>query len=109
MHNPANLIAAILFGVQRNTAAGQVLMPGFSSPSYVDKLSDAQVADISNFVLAHYGNPEVTVSAGDVAGASGRPPAAAGRGATVDYAGHSGVDRHSACGMRRINGGADVG
>ncbi len=76
MHNPANLIAAILFGVQRNTAAGQVLMPGFSSPSYVDKLSDAQVADISNFVLAHYGNPEVTVSAGDVAWVrqGGHPP-----------------------------------
>jgi len=76
LRNPNNLIAAILFGVQRDTAGHQVLMPGFSSPSYVDKLNDQQVADISNFVLAHYGNSEVTVTAGDVAWVrkGGHPP-----------------------------------
>lgn len=76
MRNPNNLIAAILFGVQRDTADHQVLMPGFSSPSYVDKLSDQQVADISNFVLKNYGNPDVTVTAGDVAWVrkGGHPP-----------------------------------
>lgn len=76
MRNPDNLIAAILFGVKRDTADHQVLMPGFSSPSYVDKLDDQQVADISNFVLAHYGNAETTVTAGDVAWVrkGGHPP-----------------------------------
>jgi mono/diheme cytochrome c family protein len=76
MRNPNNLIAAILFGVQRDTADHQVLMPGFSSPSYVDKLNDQQVADISNFVLKNYGNPNVTVTAEDVAWVrkGGHPP-----------------------------------
>jgi fructose 5-dehydrogenase cytochrome subunit len=76
MRNPNNLIAAILFGVQRDTADHQVLMPGFSSPSYVDKLNDQQVADISNFVLKNYGNPHVTVTAEDVAWVrkGGHPP-----------------------------------
>ena len=76
MRNPNNLIAAILFGVQRDTADHQVLMPGFSSPSYVGQLTDQQVADISNFVLAHYGNPDVKVQAGDVAWVrkGGHPP-----------------------------------
>jgi mono/diheme cytochrome c family protein len=76
MRNPNNLIAAILFGVQRKTADGDVLMPGFSSPSYVDKLTDQQIAEISNFVLHNYGNAEVRVTAGDVAWIrkGGHPP-----------------------------------
>lgn len=76
MRNPNNLIAAILFGVQRKTADGEVLMPGFSSPSYVDKLTDQQVAEISNFVLHNYGNAEVRVTADDVAWIrkGGHPP-----------------------------------
>jgi hypothetical protein len=51
-------------------------MPGFSSPSYVDKLNDQQVADITNFVRQNYGNPEGTVTAGDVAWVrkGGHPP-----------------------------------
>ncbi|WP_241622166.1 cytochrome c [Rosenbergiella australiborealis] len=67
MIHPDNLISAILFGVRRTTQDHDVLMPGFSSPSYVDKLTDQQVADISNYVLHNYGNPQVTVQAGDVA------------------------------------------
>lgn len=76
LQSPNNLIAAILFGVQRKTADGEVLMPGFSSPSYVDKLSDQQVADISNYVRQHYGNPAGEVTAGDVAWVrkGGHPP-----------------------------------
>lgn len=77
MIHPQNLIATILFGVQRNTKDHQVLMPGFSSPTYVDNLTDQQIADISNYVLHNYGNPEVTVQAGDVAWVrkGGHPPA----------------------------------
>ncbi len=76
LRDPNNLISAILFGVQRKTADGDVLMPGFSSPSYVDKLNDQQVADITNFVRQNYGNPEGTVTAGDVAWVrkGGHPP-----------------------------------
>lgn len=67
MIHPDNLVSAILFGVRRTTKDHDVLMPGFSSPSYVDKLTDQQVADISNYVLQNYGNPKVKVEAGDVA------------------------------------------
>jgi len=77
MIHPQNLIATILYGVQRNTADHQVLMPGFgSSSSYVDHLNDQQIADISNYVLHNFGNPNVTVQAGDVAWVrkGGHPP-----------------------------------
>lgn len=76
MVNPQNLISTILFGVQRNTKDHQVLMPAFSSPTYVDQLTDQQIADISNYVLHNYGNPQVKVTAEDVAWVrkGGHPP-----------------------------------
>ena len=67
MIRPDNLVSAILFGVRRTTKDHDVLMPAFSSPTYVDQLTDQQIADISNYVLHNYGNPKVTVQAGDVA------------------------------------------
>ncbi len=67
MIHPDNLVSAILFGVRRTTQDHDVLMPAFSSPTYVDQLTDQQIADISNYVLHNYGNPQVTVEAGDVA------------------------------------------
>ncbi|WKX27685.1 cytochrome c [Tatumella ptyseos] len=67
MIRPDNLVSAILFGVRRTTKDHDVLMPAFSSPTYVDQLTDQQIADISNYVLHNYGNPSVTVKAGDVA------------------------------------------
>lgn len=67
MIRPDNLVSAILFGVRRTTKDHDVLMPAFSSPTYVDQLTDQQIADISNYVLHNYGNPRVTVKAGDVA------------------------------------------
>ncbi|KFD18446.1 2-keto-D-gluconate dehydrogenase [Tatumella ptyseos ATCC 33301] len=78
MIHPQNLIATILYGVQRTTGGHEVLMPGFgSTSSYVDHLTDQQVADISNYVLHNFGNPSVTVQAGDVAWVrkGGHPPA----------------------------------
>ncbi|CAI1808959.1 c-type cytochrome [Serratia ficaria] len=65
--NPANLISAILFGVQRKTGGEDVLMPNFGPQSYVNPLSDKQIAAVSNYVLQHYGNPAVKVSEADVA------------------------------------------
>ncbi|MDE1157187.1 MAG: cytochrome c [Neorhizobium sp.] len=64
---PANLVAAILYGVDREADGHQVLMPSFSKGSYVAELNDKEVADISNYVLTKFGNPDAHVSLEDVA------------------------------------------
>lgn len=61
-----NLIAVILNGVERKVGNDEVLMPRFDERSYVNQLSDAQIALIANYVLTQYGNPEVKVSEEDV-------------------------------------------
>jgi mono/diheme cytochrome c family protein len=66
LSTPANLISAILYGVDRVDGDHHVLMPRFDHLSYVQPLEDQQVADIANFVLQHYGNGAVSVSAKDV-------------------------------------------
>lgn len=65
--NPSNLIAAILYGVDRDAGGQHVLMPSFGEDSYVQPLKDDQVAAIANYVLAQYGNANVTVTPDDVA------------------------------------------
>ncbi|WP_175777383.1 cytochrome c [Burkholderia anthina] len=65
--NPSNLIAAILYGVDRDAGGQHVLMPSFGEDSYVQPLKDDQVAAIANYVLAQYGNADVTVTPDDVA------------------------------------------
>jgi mono/diheme cytochrome c family protein len=67
LSNPANLVAAILYGVDRKVGDTHVLMPRFDALSYVDPLTDTQVADISNYVLGRYGNSGAHVSVADVA------------------------------------------
>jgi mono/diheme cytochrome c family protein len=67
LSNPANLVAAILYGVDRQVGDTHVLMPRFDALSYVDPLTDTQVADISNYVLGRYGNSGAHVSVADVA------------------------------------------
>jgi len=71
-----NLIAVVLHGVARKADGKDVFMPGFGADSLVNPLSDAQIADVANYTLQHYGNPEVKVSAQDVAmaRAGGEPP-----------------------------------
>lgn len=64
---PANLVAAILNGVERTTGEHEVLMPSFGPGSYVTPLSDKEIADISNYVLKRFGNPEAHVTMEDVA------------------------------------------
>ncbi|WGY44950.1 cytochrome c [Vibrio sp. ABG19] len=62
-HNPSNLIATILYGVERETAEGDVFMPPFGAqPNALNHLDDQQVAKLSNWILQQYGNQEVTVS-----------------------------------------------
>lgn len=65
--NPSNLISAILFGVDRRVGDQHILMPNFGPQSYVNPLNDQEIAAISNYVLQHYGNPTVHVTAEDVA------------------------------------------
>ncbi|MCP1625115.1 cytochrome c [Pseudomonas nitroreducens] len=56
-----SLVMAILRGVERNTNSYQVAMPAFA-----DQLDDGQVAAVSNYVLQHFGNPALQVTAEDV-------------------------------------------
>ncbi len=65
--NRANLIAAILYGVERKVGDQDVLMPRFDSLSYVNPLTNEQIAAISNYVLQQYGSPGVQVTPQDVA------------------------------------------
>ena len=53
----ANLVATILFGVERKVGDKEVLMPRFDEKSFVDPLTNEEVAEISNYVLTHYGTP----------------------------------------------------
>lgn len=74
---PDNLVATILHGVDRTVDGRAHFMPAFGdAASYTDRLSDQEIADVSNFVLTQYGNPAVQVSAADVATlrAGGKPP-----------------------------------
>ena len=62
-----NLISAIVFGVSRTVDGETAYMPGFGPDAfYTDRLSDEDIADVSNYVLAQYGNPDVKVTPGDV-------------------------------------------
>jgi len=65
--NPANLVSAILYGVERKIGDKEILMPRFDAHSYVNPLTDRQIALIANYVLKQYGNPDVQVSEAYVA------------------------------------------
>jgi fructose 5-dehydrogenase cytochrome subunit len=57
--NPANLLAAMLYGVQRTTSGGSVFMPGFDgSAGMPGGLDDPELATLANFVLTRFGDPE---------------------------------------------------
>jgi LPXTG-motif cell wall-anchored protein len=67
-----NLLAAILFGVDREIGGRQELMPRFDATSYVQPLNDTEVATLANYVLHAFGNPTVHVTIDDVAAARSR-------------------------------------
>ncbi|PUA19320.1 hypothetical protein [Glaciimonas sp. PCH181] len=62
-----NKQGAILYGVERKVGDEDVLMPRFDSLSYVNPLTNEQIAKISNYVLEQYGSPGVQVTPQDVA------------------------------------------
>lgn len=62
-----NLIATILHGVSRTVDGKPQFMPAFGdTASYTDRLSDQEIADLSNYVLAQYGGSSVRVDAAQV-------------------------------------------
>lgn len=66
--NANNLIATILYGVERETeTGGHVFMPPFGNqPNALNSLSNDDVAALSNYILKYYGNPDVKVTSADV-------------------------------------------
>jgi mono/diheme cytochrome c family protein len=62
-----NLVAAILFGVDREVGGRRALMPRFDATSYVQPLKDTEVATLANYVLHEFGNPTAHVTIEDVA------------------------------------------
>jgi len=57
-----NLAMVILHGVNRRTKDADVMMPAFA-----DELNDDQIAAIANYVTQHFGDPNATLTASDVA------------------------------------------
>jgi fructose 5-dehydrogenase cytochrome subunit len=66
--NATNLIAAILYGVDRTTSGGQAFMPGFGGHATdANPLSDRNIVALGNYVLAHYGSADATITEQQVA------------------------------------------
>jgi mono/diheme cytochrome c family protein len=58
-----NLVAAILFGVDRTTSEGLAFMPGFGGKATdISALTDGEIAQIANYVMAHYGDPSFDIT-----------------------------------------------
>jgi mono/diheme cytochrome c family protein len=65
--NSINVISAILNGVDRHTEAGHVFMPPFGDQvNAVVQLNNVEVASLSNYLLARYGNDKLKVTPEDV-------------------------------------------
>jgi mono/diheme cytochrome c family protein len=61
--NPANLIAAILYGVDRTVSGRQAFMPGFGGhPTDSNQLSNRDIAVLGTYVLTHYGAGGTTIT-----------------------------------------------
>jgi mono/diheme cytochrome c family protein len=65
--NADDMVSAILFGVDRTVGDNHVLMPRFDQLSFVQVLSDEQIASISTYVAQQFGNASLHVTAADVA------------------------------------------
>lgn len=63
-----NLVSTIMFGLTRTVGDHTAYMPGFSGNAayFTDRLSDKDIADVSNYVLTQYGNPSLKVTEADV-------------------------------------------
>lgn len=59
---PDNLIMTILHGVNRNTKDGHAGMPSFGSHSDVQRLSDSEIAKLTNYLTATFGSGDAHVT-----------------------------------------------
>lgn len=89
--NATNLIATILYGVNRTTSAGQAFMPGFGGhPTDANGLNDRNIAAIGNYVLTHYGSIDTPITEQQIAevrqGGPSSPLLALARGGTATAA-----------------------
>jgi fructose 5-dehydrogenase cytochrome subunit len=65
--NPTNLIAAILYGVDRTVSGKQSFMPGFGGhPTDATQLGDRDIAVLASYVLTHYGPGDTAVTEQEV-------------------------------------------
>jgi mono/diheme cytochrome c family protein len=64
---PDNLIAVILYGVDRDAGGHRAFMPSFGRASFVQSLDDAEIANLATFVRATFGPGGNPVTASDVA------------------------------------------
>jgi mono/diheme cytochrome c family protein len=61
-NHATNLIAVILYGVNRTTSGGQAFMPGFGGHATdANPLSDRNIVALGNYVLTHYGSAGTTI------------------------------------------------
>jgi fructose 5-dehydrogenase cytochrome subunit len=66
--NATNLIAAILYGVNRVTTGKQAFMPGFGGqPTDANQLSDRNIMVLGNYVMTQYGAGAATITQQKVA------------------------------------------
>ena len=66
--NATNLVAAILYGVDRTISGRQSFMPGFGGhPTDANPLSDRNIAKLGNYVLTRYGSATTTITEAEVA------------------------------------------
>jgi cytochrome c553 len=84
---PYNLLAVLLFGVDRHVTGMPIVMPGFDGKRGANGgLSDVELARLANFVIETFGNPAAaTIESQDIEttraglGSSGDPPASRGQ------------------------------
>ena len=61
--NGRNLVATILFGIDRTTSDGLAFMPGFGGKATdIAAFSNEQVAQLTNYLLQHYGDAAYAVT-----------------------------------------------
>jgi mono/diheme cytochrome c family protein len=66
--NATNLVAAILYGVDRTISGRQSFMPGFGGhPTDANPLSNRDIAVLGNYVLTRYGSATTTITEQQVA------------------------------------------
>ncbi len=65
--NGVNLIATILYGVDRHTGDDHAFMPPFGDQSNaLTSLNNVEVASLANYIFKHYGNADLAVTPDDV-------------------------------------------